>query len=661
MLCQRRAAQVWVLLVAGSWLAAAVFGTEPSCGISTAECTCQPGQRENLTACSICTCKAVGETEVLNCLPTVDGGWSLWSEFSNCSVSCGFGLQTRSRTCDNPLPQNNGAMCEGPLSQTDSCDSGEICSGSGNIYIIWCTGNENSLFDCHEYPGFRDQNCKHGEDAGVVCGSPVTPDYFDQCHCGTNGKKRRYGRVEVNNGTSWSTVCHNKFGTEEADVVCRELGFPGSESYHPGAHWGQGTGEIGLDNVVCSGQELSLVDCACHHSPCQNNATCTDDNIQGYICTCTPGWEGEICNETDASGSPCLTQSSDCTLLTPLTPGLPQVHRCDIQTGIAERIRRLTDPLTVSLMADFILHGEARLVSCAEMSVTGYSWAIFERSANPNHVNVFAPIYGLGKLTTNKRDLTVPKQTLLPGTYMVQFQVTIVDDLLNSATDFVHQTWIQVEATPLVTTLGPSLVTQYAQGDFWVSAEASQDPDGLVSSSELHFIWTCETSGGFQASSPGRASIHASQLVVFQDNRACGLTIRCISNCDWSNTNPSEDLVLEAVPGSSDTPLYEWSVVEHPGNFGGLKTTSSEPELVIASNTFNVEGTYRLRVVNNNQVCGGGLAVSEWKFISRVRGPPALRNKTLLPPCVLERAGAGGCVCCGGQFAQLSWTRALLS
>ncbi|XP_078693780.1 uncharacterized protein LOC144923285 [Branchiostoma floridae x Branchiostoma belcheri] len=40
-----------------------------------------------------------------------------------------------------------------------------------------------------------------------------------------------------------------------------------------------------------------------------------------------------------------------------------------------------------------------------------------------------------------------------------------------------------------------------------------------------------------------------------------------------------------------------------------------------------------------------GLAVSEWTFT--VWDPPALRNKNLSTPCVIERAGVGGCVCCG--------------
>ncbi|XP_035668204.1 uncharacterized protein LOC118410549 isoform X1 [Branchiostoma floridae] len=605
---------------------------------------------------------------------------------------------------------------------------------------IECTGNENSLFDCM-YPGWGVNNCGHSEDVGVICGSPVIQEW----RVILQGGGSYYGRVELTNGVSWGTVCDNNFGSEEADVVCRELGFYGSQSYHLGALYGQGTGEIVMDNVVCSGQEESLLDCqhsgwgvtscthsqdvsvvcirTCHLSSCQNGAACTNGDIQGPICTCTAPWEEEICNGTDdlqdidecvsspcRNGAvcldrfngylcqcppgykglhcetdvavldfyPCPTQSSACTLQDPLIPGVTTVHRCDIQTGIAEWTRRLTDPLTVLRKADFVLHGEALPVSCVDMSVTGYSWVIFKRSTNPNHVNVFTPLDGLRNVTTNKRDLTVPKQTLLPGTYMVQFQVTIVDELLSITTDFVHQTWIQVVPTSLVMTLGPSLVTQYTQGDFWVSAEASWDPEGLVPSSELHFTWTCETSDGnncgdvsalvsdsrpgaqhyrtsqspgttfsftVQASSPDRVSIQASQLVVFQDNRACGLAIRCISNCDWSNTNPSEPLVLEAVPGVSDSPLYEWSVVEHPGDFGGLHIMSREPAVVITSNTFHVEGTYSLRVVNLNQVCSNGLAVSQWKFT--VRGAPALWDETLPTPCVLERAGTGGCVCCG--------------
>nr|XP_019929037.2 uncharacterized protein LOC105343589 isoform X3 [Crassostrea gigas] len=53
----------------------------------------------------------------------VDGGWSIWSAWSTCTVSCGGGTQTRSRSCSDPSPLNGGAECEGDISQTQSCNT----------------------------------------------------------------------------------------------------------------------------------------------------------------------------------------------------------------------------------------------------------------------------------------------------------------------------------------------------------------------------------------------------------------------------------------------------------------------------------------------------------------------------------------------------------
>ncbi|VDI75519.1 Hypothetical predicted protein, partial [Mytilus galloprovincialis] len=63
----------------------------------------------------------------------IDGGWSSWVN-STCSVTCGNGIQSRSRTCDSPIPSGGGKYCEGSDEETLECsliDCPESCKGSG--------------------------------------------------------------------------------------------------------------------------------------------------------------------------------------------------------------------------------------------------------------------------------------------------------------------------------------------------------------------------------------------------------------------------------------------------------------------------------------------------------------------------------------------------
>ena len=53
---------------------------------------------------------------------TVDGGFSEWSNWTNCSVPCGTGFQLRHRNCSSPPPAHGGQGCE-----SKNFTEGRIC------------------------------------------------------------------------------------------------------------------------------------------------------------------------------------------------------------------------------------------------------------------------------------------------------------------------------------------------------------------------------------------------------------------------------------------------------------------------------------------------------------------------------------------------------
>ncbi|CAH3173410.1 unnamed protein product [Porites lobata] len=55
----------------------------------------------------------------------IDGGYSSWSEFSECNSTCGNGVKTRARLCNNPEPSSGGKACTGlgPAVEYQACNS----------------------------------------------------------------------------------------------------------------------------------------------------------------------------------------------------------------------------------------------------------------------------------------------------------------------------------------------------------------------------------------------------------------------------------------------------------------------------------------------------------------------------------------------------------
>lgn len=72
------------------------------------------------------------EAGVLHCdsIPgcIVDGGWSQWGPWSECSALCGGGVTLRIRQCNNPAPQGGGRECSGGADQQKECNR-DACTG----------------------------------------------------------------------------------------------------------------------------------------------------------------------------------------------------------------------------------------------------------------------------------------------------------------------------------------------------------------------------------------------------------------------------------------------------------------------------------------------------------------------------------------------------
>uniref|UniRef100_A0A8C4TUH2 CD163 molecule n=1 Tax=Falco tinnunculus TaxID=100819 RepID=A0A8C4TUH2_FALTI len=174
--------------------------------------------------------------------------------------------------------------------------------GQGNA-SVWngtfsCKKNGSHPRDCPVSALGHDE-CPAGREARVVCSGDWTPqlrlslsghahEQLPVPHLSSrrirlvNGTKRCAGRVELYHDGIWGTICDDNWDLADANVVCKQLGCGHAIKAFVSAHYGEGSGQIWLDDVNCTGAESDLWACP---SRAWGEHNCQHKEDAGVLCS----------------------------------------------------------------------------------------------------------------------------------------------------------------------------------------------------------------------------------------------------------------------------------------------------------------------------------------------------------------------------------------
>ncbi|XP_028401625.1 uncharacterized protein LOC114524674 [Dendronephthya gigantea] len=205
----------------------------------------------------------------------VDGNFTAWARWSNCSRNCGIGIQERTRSCSKPKKQGEGKDCIGNSTETRSCNITLHCPGTYNCTSLW-----SNWTSCN-------------------------------ASCGTGYRSRNRTWYNVVEGVS----CN---GTSYQHILCNLTACPVLANYSAWTNWTmcnkscyQSRTRECLNitqNMICNKTTIETRQCNCTtagFSPWSNWTACNTTCLQSSNRTCLDTTITMMCGGFETKTQPC--------------------------------------------------------------------------------------------------------------------------------------------------------------------------------------------------------------------------------------------------------------------------------------------------------------------------------------------------------------------
>ncbi|XP_034438633.1 hemicentin-1 isoform X1 [Hippoglossus hippoglossus] len=226
----------------------------------------------------------------------VHGGFSEWAEWGPCSVSCGVGAQKRQRQCNNPLPANGGRHCAGLEKETRGCQ-GKPCPVDGNWsdWSLWeeCSrtcgqGNRTRIRTCSDPPVQHGGRLCEGKAVEVIMCSvrpcPVAGNWgswLPWSPCSETCGKGMQSRIRLCNNPPPAFDGPQCEGTDTQTQVCKERLCPVDGKFSSWVSWG-------ACSVSCGGGTRQRTRLCASPAPQHGGRQCEGNDVHIDFCNSDP-------------------------------------------------------------------------------------------------------------------------------------------------------------------------------------------------------------------------------------------------------------------------------------------------------------------------------------------------------------------------------------